>query len=166
MGERYMPYTRGVSTYRKLCPSLNIYATTHALSLNVKHYIYNTEMDTIYKRRDSLQSTLTTYQQERRLPTSLTLSVFTDTLWIASKIINQHVLECQQVCLTRLPSDHNFEADSVLGRGGNKSGSHTYNKQHEKTYDKVIMNDMNMHDIVLHTRPISNDKDMIANIIT
>jgi len=35
------------------------------------------------------------------------------------KIINQWALEHQQICLARLPYDHDFEADSVLGRGGN-----------------------------------------------
>ena len=36
-------------------------------------------------------------------------------------IINQRALECQQVYLARLPSDHDPEADSMLGRGGRNS---------------------------------------------
>jgi len=65
-----------------------------------------------------------------------------------------------------LPSDHDLEADSVLGRGGNKRGPHIYNKQHGRIHDKATMNNMNMHNTVLDTWPISSDKDIIANIIT
>ena len=66
----------------------------------------------------------------------------------------------------KLPFDHDPEADSVLGRGGNKRGPHIYNKQHGRIHDKVTMNNMNMHGMVLDSRPISSDKDIIENIIT
>ena len=104
------------------------------LGLKVENNMYDTKMEMIYKKRlyGVLYLSIHRIDDYQRLCHSAPLQTPANSL----KIINQRALKRQEVCLARLPSDHNPEADSVLGRGGNKRGPHIYNKQHERIHGK------------------------------